>query len=473
MGRHMKNVVVVSFGFLLLFTATGSLLNLQSSLNADEGMGLASNSVTFSSIILSSMFITPTAIRYLGCKWTIFAGMACNVVYTVGNFYPSWATLMPSSVIVGLGESPLWAATSTYLTISGGLHAVQENKKSQDVINQYFGILYLLYQSSAVWGNLLSSLVFGQDPITVNSTGDDLLFCGVDSCGAPDVSSGNSTTRPNDRLVYTLLGCYVGVGVLAMLLVAVFLDNIDRKITPEAKSQQTETFCSTLLATFRQLKDKRQVLLIPVTSYIGLELGFLSADYTKNYVTCALGIHVVGYVMICFGVTGSLFSYVFGRLSQYSGRMTLFILAAVTQLSCILVLLLWKPHPDQLPIFFVIGGLWGMADAVWQTQTNALYGVLFHSQKEAAFANYRLWESVGYVIAFVCSFFLCVDVKLYMLLAVLLLSVSLCCIVEYEESKNPTPGIEDAKSVVPEEKNNVLEILETPCDCSFSPCQHT
>ncbi|XP_041952023.1 protein unc-93 homolog A-like [Alosa sapidissima] len=86
MGRHMKNVVVVSFGFLLLFTATGSLLNLQSSLNADEGMGLASNSVTFSSIILSSMFITPTAIRYLGCKWTIFAGMACNVVYTVRHF---------------------------------------------------------------------------------------------------------------------------------------------------------------------------------------------------------------------------------------------------------------------------------------------------------------------------------------------------------------------------------------------------
>ena len=73
---------------------------------------------------------------------------------------------MPTSVIVGLGESPLWSATSTYLTISGGLQAVKEGKKSQDVINQYFGILFLLYQSSAVWGNLLSSLVFGQEPTT-------------------------------------------------------------------------------------------------------------------------------------------------------------------------------------------------------------------------------------------------------------------------------------------------------------------
>ncbi|XP_031437950.2 protein unc-93 homolog A-like [Clupea harengus] len=296
----------------------------KSSLNADEGMGLASNSVTFSSIILSSMFVTPTVIRYLGCKWTIVASMGCNVIYTIGNFYPGWATLMPTSVIVGLGESPLWSATSTYLTISGGLQAVKEGKKSQDVINQYFGILFLLYQSSAVWGNLLSSLVFGQEPTTGNITDGDLLFCGVDSCGVPDATSGNST-RPGDRLVHTLLGCYIGVGVLAMLVVAVFLDNIDKGEVPELKSK-TEPFCSTFLATFRQLRDKRQVLLIPVTSYIGLELGFLNGDYTKDYVTCALGIHFVGYVMICFGVTGSLFSYAFGRLSQYSGRVTLFIL---------------------------------------------------------------------------------------------------------------------------------------------------
>lgn len=89
------------------------------------------------------------------------------------------ATLMPSSIMIGLGESPLWAATSTYLTISGGLYALEENKRSQDVINQYFGILYLLYQSSAVWGNLLSSLVFGQEP----TTGDTCCkSCGQKFC---------------------------------------------------------------------------------------------------------------------------------------------------------------------------------------------------------------------------------------------------------------------------------------------------
>nr|XP_046154333.1 protein unc-93 homolog A-like isoform X3 [Oncorhynchus gorbuscha] len=275
----MKNVLVVSFGFLLLFTATGSLLNLQSSLNTEEGVGVASASVQFASIILSSMFVAPLVIKYLGCKWTIVAAMGCNVVYTVGNFYPGWETLLPTSIILGFGESPLWSATSTYLTINGRKQAEKDNKKTQDVINQYFGILFLLYQSSAVWGNLMSSIVFGQDSTSVNISESDLQFCGVGSCGNISEAPSNST-RPPERLVHTLMGCYVGVGVLAMLLVAVFLDNIDRDMTLEFRSNK-EPFCSTFLATFKQLNDRRQVFLIPVTAYIGLELGFLNGEYTK------------------------------------------------------------------------------------------------------------------------------------------------------------------------------------------------
>lgn len=42
----------------------------------------------------------------------------------------------------------------------------------------------------------------------------------------------------------------------------------------------------------------------------------------------------------------------------------------VINLSCIIAFLLWKPDPEQLYLFFVLPALWGMADAVWQTQAN-------------------------------------------------------------------------------------------------------
>ncbi len=70
---------------------------------------------------------------------------------------------MATSVILGMGGSPLWSAKCTYLTISGNRRGQKINKKGQDLINQYFGIFFFIFQSSAVWGNLMSSLIFGQD----------------------------------------------------------------------------------------------------------------------------------------------------------------------------------------------------------------------------------------------------------------------------------------------------------------------
>ncbi|KAJ8009050.1 hypothetical protein DPEC_G00084810 [Dallia pectoralis] len=439
--RNMKNVLVVSIGFLSLFTAYGGLQSLQSSLNAEEGMGVTSLSVIYASIIVSSMFLPPILIKNIGCKWTIVAGMGCYVTYSIGNLYPGWYTLIPTSIILGMGGSPLWSAKCTLLTISGNLQAPKDNKKAADVINKYFGIFFLIFQSSAVWGNLMSSLIFGSATNITEISEEDLQFCGAGVC--VDIISTNTTTkRPEQELVWTLVGSYIGVGVLAMFIVAVFLDNIDRDQAREFRGNR-EPFWNTFLATFTLLKDKRLVILIPLTMYSGFEQSFLSGEYTKNYVTCALGIHFVGYAMICFGAANSLCSFIFGRLAEYTGRAPLFCLAAVTNLACILALLFWRPHPDQLPVFFVFPALWGLADAVWQTQTNSLYGVLFPRHKEAAFANYRMWESLGFVIAFAYSTFICLDTKLYILLAVLVLSMVTYLWVEFQEHKNPTLPVEE------------------------------
>ncbi|KAM4633250.1 protein unc-93 homolog A [Polymixia lowei] len=456
-SRNFKNILVISFGFLSLFTAYGGLQSLQSSLNAEEGMGVASLSVIYASIIISSMFLPPIMIKNLGCKWTIVASMACYVSYSIGNFQPGWYTLIPTSVILGLGGSPLWSAKCTYLTISGNLQAAKEGKRGADVINQYFGIFFFIFQSSAVWGNLMSSLIFQQDTNVADIPAEQLQYCGVASC---DIQMNTTSSKPRESLVWTLVGCYIGVGVLAIIIVAVFLDNIDRQQASEFRGNR-EPFCHTFLATFQLLRDKRLLILIPLTMYSGFEQSFLSGEYTKNYVTCALGIHYVGYVMICFGAANSISSIVFGKLSEYTGRAPLFLLGAVTNFCCILALLYWKPDPNNLVVFFVFPALWGMADAVWQTQTNALYGVLFPKAKEAAFANYRMWESLGFVIAFAYSTFICLEYKLYILLSVLLLTAVTYPIVEYGEYKNPTPPIDEGtyskhKEAIKTDENYVI-----------------
>ena len=49
---------------------------------------------------------------------------------------------------------------------------------------------------------------------------------------------------------------------------------------------------------------------------------------------------------------------------------------AVSQCGCLLGLFFWEPHPEDLYLFFIIAALWGMSDAVWQTQIGSKYCII-------------------------------------------------------------------------------------------------
>ncbi|CAH2251643.1 unc-93 homolog A [Pelobates cultripes] len=303
-----------------------------------------------------------------------------------------------------------------------------------DVVNHYFGVFFLIYQSSGVWGNLISSLVFQQSTTKDVFGNESYSHCGTKNCPDFTASSNNanistSVSSVSDNLRYTLMGIYT--------------DQIDISEEQKNEGDGKISVWKSLLATFNQLRDIRQCLLIPLTMFSGFQQGFLSSDYTKAYVTCTLGIRFVGYVMICFGATNSICSMVFGKLSQYTGRIALFMLAALTSASCIIALLLWCPHPSQFAVFFIFPALWSMSDAICQTLLSAFYGVLFDDNKEAAFSNYRVWESLGFLTAFAYSNFLCVYVKLYIVLAIMILGMSLYLVVELLEYKKSLSRLEN------------------------------
>lgn len=70
-----------------------------------------------------------------------------------------------------------------------------------------------------------------------------------------------------------------------------------------------------------------------------------------------------------------------------------------------------------------------------------LYGMLFRRNKEAAFSNYRLWESAGFVIAYAYSTTLCARMKLYVLFGNLAIGVFCYVIVEVRHRRKVNSGI--------------------------------
>ncbi|XP_077874878.1 protein unc-93 homolog A isoform X2 [Ictidomys tridecemlineatus] len=243
-------------------------------------MGVATLGTLYGAVLLSSMFLPPILIKRCGCKWTIVGSMCCYVAFSLGNFYASWFTLIPTSILLGLGAAPLWSAQCTYLTVLGNTRAQEVGELGEDVVNQYFGIFFLIFQSSGVWGNLISSLVFGQTPTQEATPEEHLESCGANDCLMATAPT-NSTHRPSQELIYTLLGIYTGIGVLAILLTAVFLEATEDSGSQNEAETKPPRLGSTLLSTFKLFRDKRLCLLTLLPMYSGLQQGFLSGEYTR------------------------------------------------------------------------------------------------------------------------------------------------------------------------------------------------
>ncbi|KAK6626994.1 hypothetical protein RUM44_009471 [Polyplax serrata] len=421
--RILKNVTAVSLAFMVQFTAFQGTANLQSSINAKDGLGTVSLSSIYTALVFSCMFVPTFLIKRLTVKWTLCLSMLCYAPYIAAQFYPRFSTLIPSGILLGVGAAPMWASKATYLTQVGGVYAKITGQVVDGIIVRFFGFFFLAWQTAELWGNLISSLVLSSDTLTSsiphNVTDEGLILCGANFC----VSAANANEnleRPPDWEIYEISGIYLACILIAVLIVAFFVDPLSRYGEKQKRKDHVElTGIQLISATAMQLKKPYQQLLIPITVWIGMEQAFIGADYTQAYISCALGISYVGYVMICFGVINAICSVLFGTLMKYIGRFSIMTVGFAVHLCLVLFKLFWAPSPDHPVVFFVVSGLWGVGDAVWQTQVNGLYGTLFRRKKEAAFSNYRLWESVGFVIAYSYSTSLCADKKLYALLTVL------------------------------------------------------
>jgi predicted MFS family arabinose efflux permease len=131
-----------------------------------------------------------------------------------------------------------------------------------------------------------------------------------------------------------------------------------------------------LVATFQHMTKPYQMLIIPLTIWSGVEQGFFLSDYTAGFITCIYGVDQVGWVLITYGVCDAICSISFGVIIKYTGRPIIYVLGAVINLTVVLTLLTWDLTDkvlDQQYIFFILAGMWGVSDAVWQTQINGTY----------------------------------------------------------------------------------------------------
>ena len=145
-----KNLAVVSISFLLLFTAFLSLQSLQSSLNIEEGLGPIGLTAAYSALIVSSLFLPPLFLSKLGMKWTMILSVFAYLGYLAASFHAVWATVMPTSVALGLGAGTLWAGKMAYVIELSRRYSFLNGKEISYSKDRFFGIFFSTYHTGKI-----------------------------------------------------------------------------------------------------------------------------------------------------------------------------------------------------------------------------------------------------------------------------------------------------------------------------------
>ena len=81
--------------------------------------------------------------------------------------------------------------------------------------------------------------------------------------------------------IHIIMGIFLACSITAGVLIALFVDPLTRfGLTDEKKNKEKLSGLELLVATFRHMVRKEQLLIIPLTFWSGIEQGFFGADFT-------------------------------------------------------------------------------------------------------------------------------------------------------------------------------------------------
>lgn len=265
--KAYKNLFAACVSFIACFGSFLAILSLQSSINSEAGLGLASSALVYGTLIIASFF-GPSYVKLIGTKYALISGYILFLLYTLCNYYPSWYTLIPGAILNGIGQPPIWIAIYAHV-ISVAIRYSSALKESPgNAISLFAGAVAASVKLAQVVGSLISSFIL----VGIeggNSTGDT---CN-DSFGSP--------IKPGP-IFYTLISTYVLVGIFGIIVAAVFMDHLGTDQEFLSPSKMCKNYlCKYIVVILKTLIDWKMLLILPLIIFNGIQLGFITGVFPK------------------------------------------------------------------------------------------------------------------------------------------------------------------------------------------------
>ncbi|KAK9127129.1 hypothetical protein Syun_015926 [Stephania yunnanensis] len=354
--------------------------NLESTMLTVQNLGTTSLGILYVSFTFFSLVASPM-VRSLGSKNALILGSTGYWLFIAANLIPSWYTMVPAALYMGFAASIIWVGQGTYLTSTARSHAEDYKVHEGTVIGKFNGEFWGMFASHQFVGNLFSLFLLGDE-------------------------EGGKTS--GTTLLFVVFLCIMTSGIILMF----FLSKRDVK---EEQEPKYVSFCSSVVSLSKlvtaPLLDTRMLLIIPLIAYSGLQQAFVWAEYTKHIVRPAIGESGVGGAMAVYGAFDAVCSLAAGRLTSGLPSITLIVSAGALIQAIVLlwILLKYSIVSGVLGVVYplVMAAMLGMGDAVFNTQLNALLGLLFRDDTPIYTSGRGIRSTQGMAERNDCSCVLC------------------------------------------------------------------
>ncbi|CAK9815980.1 UNC93-like protein MFSD11 [Anthophora plagiata] len=452
-NRSFLNVMILSLGFMLVFTAFQTMGNIEKTVLQSikkENPHFTGEAYTSLAIIYAVFatcnWIAPSYISMTGPRVAIFTGACCYVFYIVSFLWPQDALLYGASCIVGLGAALIWTGHGQYLT---------ENSDSE-TMSRNAGIFWAIFQTSMFAGNLFVYFIFTDSEIHASTR--QIVFSSLTGLAV---------------IGTCLLGTLRRISRSIILGEAEGVSSADKELRiPEPPREKP------LLAAWHALTDAfalfvmPKMLLLSLTFiYTGLVLTFYSGVYSSSIgFTKAIGDSrksLVGLSGIFIGIGevigGALFGIFSSKVSRVCGVWAVVIIGFFMHLFAFVTIFINLPKDSPFEntdsigyinpssVLAMVGSLTlGFGDACFNTQVYSLLGLLFVQKSASAFALFKFCQSVAAAISFSYSSVLNLYVQLLILTITIVIGTVAFCFVEYSTRR---------------ERNNIISENDQTSDC--------
>ncbi|XP_011497606.1 PREDICTED: protein unc-93 homolog A [Ceratosolen solmsi marchali] len=429
----LRHCAAVLLGHASWSAATLPMFPLQAGLGVFEPqLGPVLLALLFAAATLASCF-APIITQKLGTNLVISIGHLITVLFVGVHLYPKWYILLPSYALLGVWMSPSFLARTAHVNISAtSLGLVCSDPEDPDetrrdcILRRLSRGIKLAEDIGLAFGCFVASLLI---KITETSSpggmreGEIEDICGAEYCPEERYLFNETLLLPTmaantSRMVVTV---WLGLAVLAFSISCAFLDGRMKEPQGVHDRLSSEAILKSVKCAFQ---DPKMQLATPLTLFIGLEQGFIFADFTEAYVVCALG--GAGAVTLSFlnlGLLQALAGATLSMLMRHIKRYFVIAVGFAFHACLLLVLVTWRPAGDDPALFHVISAAWGVCNAIWEVLIYTLLLGLHPGAWQGPVAVSLFWRWLGLSLALGLHGLVCTRVRVLGLAAMLLLSV--------------------------------------------------